>query len=136
MFGDGSGELTAASKGVGVIVWVRNGGRGIIILDGQRSEGVAARDKRNANRRTFPEQVRATRFGASTGMGMRASAAKSPTLFGREDPIRILQGSFHSPEAMKGSAVWRPELGDEGQWCDLLVEQKKVGAGQFPACAT
>jgi hypothetical protein len=25
--------------------------------------------------------------------------------------------------------VWRPELSDEGQWCDFLVEQKEVGAG-------
>jgi hypothetical protein len=25
--------------------------------------------------------------------------------------------------------VWRPELSDGGQWCDLLVEQKEVGAG-------
>jgi hypothetical protein len=32
--------------------------------------------------------------------------------------------------------LWRPELGDEGQWCDFLVEQKEVGAGQFPALAT
>jgi hypothetical protein len=32
--------------------------------------------------------------------------------------------------------VWRPELGDEGLWCDFLVEQKEVGAGQIPACAT
>jgi hypothetical protein len=32
--------------------------------------------------------------------------------------------------------VWRPELSDEGQWCDFLVEQKEVEAGQFSACAT
>jgi hypothetical protein len=32
--------------------------------------------------------------------------------------------------------VWRPELSDEGQWCDFLVEQKEVGAGQFPVSAT
>ncbi len=32
--------------------------------------------------------------------------------------------------------VWRPELGDEGQWCDFLVTQKEVGASQFPALAT
>jgi hypothetical protein len=32
--------------------------------------------------------------------------------------------------------VWRPELGDEGQWCDVLVGQKEIGAGQFPALAT
>lgn len=32
--------------------------------------------------------------------------------------------------------VWRPELSDEGQWSDFLVEQKKVGAGQFSAFAT
>jgi hypothetical protein len=25
--------------------------------------------------------------------------------------------------------VWRPELSDDGQWCDFLVEQKEVGAG-------
>jgi hypothetical protein len=24
--------------------------------------------------------------------------------------------------------VWRPELSDEGQWCDFLVGQKEVGA--------
>jgi hypothetical protein len=24
--------------------------------------------------------------------------------------------------------VWRPELSDEGQWCDFLVDQKEVGA--------
>ena len=24
-------------------------------------------------------------------------------------------------------ACGRPELGDEGQWCDFLVEQKEVG---------
>ena len=28
--------------------------------------------------------------------------------------------------------VWRPELGDQGQWCDLLVEQKEVETDQFP----
>ena len=27
--------------------------------------------------------------------------------------------------------VWRPELGDQGQWCDLLVEEKEVEIGQF-----
>jgi len=32
--------------------------------------------------------------------------------------------------------VWRPELSNEGQWCDFLVEQKEVEASQFPACAT
>jgi hypothetical protein len=32
--------------------------------------------------------------------------------------------------------VWRPELSDEGQWCDFLVEQREVGVSQFPACAT
>ena len=32
--------------------------------------------------------------------------------------------------------VWRPELGDQGQWYDLLVEQKEVGTGQSPAYAT
>jgi hypothetical protein len=32
--------------------------------------------------------------------------------------------------------VWRPELSDEGQWCDFLVDQKEVGAGQFSALAT
>ena len=26
--------------------------------------------------------------------------------------------------------VCRPELSDEGQWCDFLVEQKEVGAGR------
>jgi hypothetical protein len=31
--------------------------------------------------------------------------------------------------------VWRPELSDEGQWCDFLVEQKEVEPGQFPALA-
>jgi len=31
--------------------------------------------------------------------------------------------------------VWRPELGDEGQWCDLLVEQKEVAVFQFPISA-
>src|ERR1019366_8400247 len=28
--------------------------------------------------------------------------------------------------------VWRTELGDQGQWCDLLVEQKEVETDQFP----
>jgi hypothetical protein len=23
--------------------------------------------------------------------------------------------------------LWRPELGDGGQWCDFLVDQKEVG---------
>jgi hypothetical protein len=32
--------------------------------------------------------------------------------------------------------VWRPELSDEGQWCDLLVEQKEVGADQFSVLTT
>jgi hypothetical protein len=32
--------------------------------------------------------------------------------------------------------VWRPELSDEGQWCDFLVEQKEVGDRQIPALAT
>ena len=32
--------------------------------------------------------------------------------------------------------VWRPELGDQGQWCDLLVEQKEVETVQSPATAT
>ena len=32
-------------------------------------------------------------------------------------------------------SVWRPELGDEGQWCDFLVEQKEVAVPQFPALA-
>ena len=29
--------------------------------------------------------------------------------------------------------VWRPELGDQGQWCDLLVEQKEVRTVPSPA---
>jgi hypothetical protein len=29
--------------------------------------------------------------------------------------------------------VWRPGLGDQGQWCDLLVEQKEVKTVQIPA---
>jgi hypothetical protein len=28
--------------------------------------------------------------------------------------------------------VWRPELSDEGQWCDFLVEQREVGISQIP----
>jgi hypothetical protein len=26
--------------------------------------------------------------------------------------------------------VWRPELSDEGRWCDFLVEQQEVEAGR------
>jgi hypothetical protein len=26
--------------------------------------------------------------------------------------------------------VWRPELSDEGQWCDFLVEQIEIEAGR------
>jgi hypothetical protein len=26
--------------------------------------------------------------------------------------------------------VWRPELSNEGQWCDFLVEQQEVEAGR------
>lgn len=32
--------------------------------------------------------------------------------------------------------VWRPELSDEGKWCDFLVEQKEVGELQHPSSAT
>ena len=32
--------------------------------------------------------------------------------------------------------VWRPELGDEGEWCDFLVQQKEVETGQLSALAT
>jgi hypothetical protein len=32
--------------------------------------------------------------------------------------------------------AWRLEVSGNGQWCDFLVEEKEVGAGQFPACAT
>lgn len=87
VFGGGAGELDAASKDVGAVVWVRNGEQGIIILDGERSKGVPIGDQRETNRRTFPEHVRATRGGPSTGMSMGASAPKSPTLFGREYTI-------------------------------------------------
>jgi len=38
--------------------------------------------------------MRATRLGASTGMGVCASAAQSPTLFGREDPIGRTDSPF------------------------------------------
>jgi hypothetical protein len=26
--------------------------------------------------------------------------------------------------------VWRPELSDEGQWCDFLVDQEELGVGR------
>jgi hypothetical protein len=32
--------------------------------------------------------------------------------------------------------VWRPELGDEGQWCDFLVEQKGTVELQIPVLVT
>src|ERR1017187_7949935 len=54
LFGDRGGHLAAASKGVGAIVWVRRGKYGIVILDSQRSEGVAVGDERNADRRALP----------------------------------------------------------------------------------
>jgi hypothetical protein len=94
VFGDGGGELAATSKGVGVRVRVRSREKRIVILDDQRSERSAVGDKRNADRSTFAEQVRETRFGASTGMSMGGTAAKSPTLFGRED---LLSGAKHAP---------------------------------------
>jgi len=94
VFGDGGGELAAASKGVGVRVRVRSREKRIVILDDQRSERSAVGDKRNADRSTFAEQVRATRFRASTGMSMGGTAAKSPTLFGRED---LVSGAKHPP---------------------------------------
>lgn len=30
----------------------------------------------------------------------------------------------------------RPELSDEAQSCDFLAEEKELGTGQLPACAT
>jgi hypothetical protein len=87
VFGDGGGELAAASKVVGVRVWVGSREQRIVILDDQCSERGAVGDKRNADRRAFAKQMRATRFGASTGMNMGGTAAKSPTLFGRKDLV-------------------------------------------------
>ena len=87
VFGDGGGEVAAASKSLRVDLRVGNGMWGIVILNGQRSGGEAIGDERNADRRTFPEQVRATRIGASAGVDMDASAAKRPTLFGGEDLV-------------------------------------------------
>jgi hypothetical protein len=51
---------------------------------------------------------------------------------------------IHSPCGSRSAVVldltyrrqWRPELGDEGQWCDFLVDQKEVGGDQFPALET
>jgi type I restriction enzyme R subunit len=48
--------------------------------------------------------------------------------------LRISLGSglrSHLPRGVRNSA-----MKDEGQWCDFLVEQKEVGASQFPALAT
>src|ERR1700716_2059098 len=81
MFSGEAGELEAASEDVRAVVWVRNGEQHVVILDSQRPEGISIGDERNADRRTFAKQVRATRGGASPGMSMGASAAKSPTLF-------------------------------------------------------
>jgi hypothetical protein len=48
--------------------------------------------------------------------------------------IRITQSGIQSPCGTAAPTlfeltyrrVWRPELSDEGQWCDFLVEQKEV----------
>ena len=61
LFGGGAGELDAASEDIGAVVWVGNGEHGIIVLDGERSEGLPIGDQGDANRRTLPEQVSATR---------------------------------------------------------------------------
>ena len=88
MFGDGGGEVAAASKGLRVNLRVGNGMWGIVVLDGQDSSGKTVGDGRNADRWAFSEQVRATRVGGSAGMDVDGAAAKRPTLFGGEDLVR------------------------------------------------
>jgi hypothetical protein len=48
VFGDGGGEVATARKGVRVNLRVGNGVRGIVVLDGERSNGVAVGDERKA----------------------------------------------------------------------------------------
>ena len=54
--------------------------------------------------------------------------------------IRRMQSPCKSEKAvlfdLTYRRVWRPELGDHGQWYDFLVGQKEVGKDQLPACAT
>ena len=57
VFGDSGGELAAADEGVRVNLRVGNGMGWIVVLDGQCSDGVAVGDERDADRRTFPQQM-------------------------------------------------------------------------------
>src|SRR5260370_37428712 len=102
-----------------------------MIQDGQCSEGMAIGDERNADRGTLDEEVRATWGGASAGMRMGATAPKSPTLFGREDPI----GGTDSPFGGGLEAVFRggeQRDGGGGAWEKTAAALRDQAEDFFP----
>jgi hypothetical protein len=67
---------------------------------------------------------------------MKGSTAMTPDTY---YTIRRIHSSCQSQSEvlfdLTYRRVWRTELGDQGQWCDLLVEQKEVETGHG-LCAT